>query len=398
VRRALANLNKAADDLAPHERAFLDADARARFLLAEDRKRWLDAARDPARLWTPDRFAACAGAGRLPEQDADTRAFLRASFDAALAAAADDPTARAAIGLTLSNLGDPRFDPAHWHLPADETFGFIEIPAGDFLMGTDPEQDPYKGWDFERPQHTQTIERPYWIGRYPVTVAAYRAFVEATSHEHEAMALEPADSMPAPYVSWHDARAYCTWLQQHCLAPIAAARAAALAGTPTGRFWAAVAAGEVRAGLPSEPEWERAARWTDGRIFPWGGDCQPALANYKDTRIGRASVVGCFSAGASVNGCEDMAGNLWEWTRSLWGKQDNWIDEEYAYPYERSKGDADPSKGPEWIDAPDSVRRVLRGGSFGFSSNYLRCAMRFRDVPGDRCDNVGFRVAWSPFL
>jgi hypothetical protein len=112
VHRALANLNKTPDDLEPHQRAFLDPDARARYLLAEDHKRWLDSARDPARLWTPDRFAACAGAGALPEPDGDTRAFLRASFDAALAAAADDPTARADIGLTLSNLGDPRFDPA----------------------------------------------------------------------------------------------------------------------------------------------------------------------------------------------------------------------------------------------------------------------------------------------
>jgi formylglycine-generating enzyme required for sulfatase activity len=391
VRRALANLSKTLDDLKPHERAFLDPDARARLLLQKGLDDWRAGGRDAAGLWTPDRFAACAGAGRLPEQDGDTRAFLRASFDASLAAAAQDAPARARMGLTLAGLGDPRFDAGHWHLPADETLGFIEIPPGELLMGTDPKADPYGGFPVERPQHRQSMARAYWIGRYPVTIGAYRRFVEEAKYKDAVpQALQGPDSNPVSLVSLIDARAYCAWLEEHCLAPIAAERAASLAGSPAGLFWAAVAAGEVRAGLPSEPEWERAARGDDGRIFPWGGDCRPELANYLDTGLQTAAAVGCFPAGRSPFGCEDMAGNVWEWTRSLWGPSQDRLGFSGTYPYAPWKNETRRAKPRVW--------RVLRGGSFGNSSYDLRCAMRDRYGPGLRNGVVGFRVAWSPFL
>src|SRR5690606_17447059 len=127
---------------------------------------------------------------------------------------------------------------------------------------------------------------------------------------------------PVVNVTWHDALAFCQW-----------------AG--------------VR--LPTEAEWEKAARGTDGRIWPWGGN-EPTdkLCNF-NMNVGDTTPVGAYPAGASPYGCLDMAGNVWEWTISLWGKDANKPD--YGYPY-------DPNDGREAPDAPDAVRRTLRGGSW----------------------------------
>jgi formylglycine-generating enzyme required for sulfatase activity len=193
--------------------------------------------------------------------------------------------------------------------------------------------------------------------------------------------LEGVLNHPVVYVTWYDALAYCDWLggRLRALAPEYAGRA----GNPaTSVFWQGIARKELVVSLPSEAEWEKAARGDNGRIYPWGDKFDPVLANTSEIGLGRTSPVGCFPGGASPYGVLDMAGNVWEWTRSLWGK--NFSKPEYKYPY-------DPDDGREDLGLRDL--RVLRGGSFDYFRRLARCAYRDRHDPDHRFDYRGFRAA-----
>ncbi|MBU2551512.1 MAG: SUMF1/EgtB/PvdO family nonheme iron enzyme [Proteobacteria bacterium] len=277
---------------------------------------------------------------------------------------------RVGAGNALARLGDPRFRPEAFFLPAGDMLGFVEIPAGPFLMGDEK----------------QAVTLPtFYISRYPITVVQFRAFMEHSGYKPKYPEyIKGLDNHPVVAVTWHDTRAYCDWLTD---------RLCSWKGTPEplaellkngsgdGKPW--------RIMLPSEAEWEKAARGTDGRVYPWGDEVDPDRANYDDTGIGTTSPGGCFPRGSSPYGCLDMAGNVWEWTRSLWGK--NFDKPDFKYPYEAHDG-------RENLDAGDDILRVLRGGAFDGNVRLLRFAFRFRNVPGDRDRYTGFRVSLPPFF
>lgn len=216
--------------------------------------------------------------------------------------------------------------------PPPIVFDWVEIPAGPFLMGSDKKQDD-QAYDDELPQQTVTLPA-YRMARTPVTNAQYQVFVQATGHrapQHwkEGRIPEGKEKHPVVYVTWQDAVAFCTWASE-------------------------VTGATIR--LPSEAEWEKAARGTDGRLYPWGND-KPAQDHCNFGMIvGDTTPVGSYPKGASPYGVLDAAGNVWEWTSSLYK----------GYPY-------DPADGRE--DSYSEGRRTVRGGSF-YDERLVRCACR----------------------
>jgi formylglycine-generating enzyme required for sulfatase activity len=242
----------------------------------------------------------------------------------------------------------------------------VLIPAGEFLMGSDPSVDKDASED-EQPQHTLYLP-DYYMAKTPVTNAQYAAFLQATNHKMpygwvNRQPREGREENPVIIEPWHDAVAYCNWLSE-----------------ATGRVYR----------LPTEAEWEKAARGPDGRIFPWGNQWNEKRCNTKEGSkyntgfLGGSDTtpVGSYSDGASSYGLLDMAGNVWEWTLSLWGK--DWKTTDFKYPYNAKDG-------RENLEVRDKVYRVLRGGSCNFNLNFARCACRYRDVPHMRVSYFGFR-------
>lgn len=287
-------------------------------------------------------------------------------------------TQRAYAGDVLAALGDPRFDAQHLYLPADEMLGFVRIPADpNFRIGTRTadakrvaEIIGVEDVDDYELNDTPTPTPEFHIARYPVTVAQFRAFAEAERFKlGNEDALRDPDSRPVRYVSWH-----CDWLNRMLT------ESDALADSPISRL---VREEGWNISLPSELEWEKAARGgLCDKVFSWGDDPDPNRANYADSEINDTSAVGCFPA----NGHElhDMIGDVWEWTRSLWGT--DWSKPDYTYPYDPS----DVTR--EALDTGDQVLRVVRGGSWLNRRGHARCAYRVRNLPDDRDGNLGFRV------
>jgi formylglycine-generating enzyme required for sulfatase activity len=284
---------------------------------------------------------------------------VTALLDAMRATGRVEPARRAAAGKALAAVGDPR--------PGVMTVEAMElrvVPAGSFRMGS--EEDDPQGYEDERPAHDCDLPYEYRIGRYPVTVAQFREYVEATGEQPgDPDSLRGPGNRPVVWVSWSEALAFCRWLER-----LWREEGRLLEGWLEG--WSV--------SLPSEAEWEKAARGTDGRCYPWGDDFDPDLANTSESKVEEVSAMGCFSGGASPWGCEEMSGNVLELTRSLW-KADY-----------HKEGD-----GREDYKEVSQFLLVVRGGSYFLGPWSARCAYRLGNVPDSRHDSIGFRVVVLPF-
>jgi formylglycine-generating enzyme required for sulfatase activity len=223
-----------------------------------------------------------------------------------------------------------------WVNPNDRS-ELIRIPAGEFIMGSE------RGEEDERPRHRVHLDE-YWIGKLPVTNAQYRRFLKATGYckpsYWDDSRLNKLDQ-PVVGVSWHDAVAYCKW-----------------AGLS----------------LPTEAQWEKAARGTDERKYPWGSQ-SPSRAHCSYAQLTEPTTkVGSYPGGASPYGCMDMAGNVWEWCQSLYND----------YPYRADDGREDL--------AADG-HRVVRGGSWFYDADPCYSASRDHSIPVLRSYFIGFRVS-----
>ncbi|MGB7988531.1 MAG: SUMF1/EgtB/PvdO family nonheme iron enzyme, partial [Candidatus Methylophosphatis roskildensis] len=291
---------------------------------------------------------------------------------------------RALAGRNLALLGDSRPE-----IMTLDGMHFCLVPAGPFVMGDD------RGNDNRKPQHEVDLTQPYLIGRHPVSVAQWREYVRLSGDRaDEDPSLAGRDNDPVIWVTWHDAIAFCAYLTQRwhkqlpdgfvvSLPSEAEWEKAARGGTHLPTQCALVAVAQLRQQQAERSNSSQIANPVPHRSFPWGESFDANLAN-TESSIGQTSALGCYPLGSSPYGCEDMAGNVGEWTRSLWGK--DFFNPEFRYPY----GPDDP--GRENPSASDDVLRIVRGGSWLNQRDGSRCAFRFSDLPDLRCFDLGFRV------
>jgi len=235
------------------------------------------------------------------------------------------------IGMALSTKINPK-----------DGVEMVYVAPGPFFMGDDDITD--------NPRHIVTLSG-YYIYKNDVTVAMYRKFCQATGR---AMPPTPGwgwkEDNPMVDVAWDDAKAYCDWAGVH---------------------------------LPTEAQWEKAARGTDGRFFPWGNDWNTSrlrCSKYDVGDAGGTAPAGSTPSGASPCGALDMAGNVWQWCAD-WYDDNDW----------KNANEVDP-KGPRF-----ATRHVQRGGSWGDVDNkYFRAAFRLNLAPDFNNYNNGFRGAFGP--
>ena len=284
-----------------------------------------------------------------------------------------------------------------WESEFNDGHVMVYIPAGEFPMGSE------EGLPNERPVHKVYLD-DYWLGKYPVTVGQFRKFVEDSGYVTDAEKgkgswqfwkgewvvrldgnwknpyFEQGDDHPVVSVSWNDAVAYCTWLSKK-----------------TGLDFK----------IPTAAQWEKGARGTDERKFPWGNEKPDgSKANYADINFWHkykdarqpdkniddgyteTSPVGSYQEGASPYGLLDMAGNVWEWCHDVYQ-----TDYYAVSPYENPSGPPD-------TDKPDQERVNRGGGSWTDRSGYitpkgghnLRSAARTGDEQNSSDDHMGFRI------
>lgn len=244
-------------------------------------------------------------------------------------------------------------------LAPDVEMIFVRVPAGKFIMGS---QAPTGFWKTmfgdnipsgERPQHDVVLDE-YYIGKYPVITAQFTAFVKAAEYTWVTSAdAEDKLDHPATQVNWHDAVAFCDWVTNQT---------------------------NVQVRLPTEAEWEKAARGTDGRTYPWGNDT-PSNGHCNFWNMVRSTTpIDCYPLGNSPYGCVDMSGNVWEWVS-------DWHDEVY-YASSPNRNPTGPTTG---------VARVLRGGASYSGADSVRAAYRYWYTPDSRNVDFGFRCALTAF-
>jgi formylglycine-generating enzyme required for sulfatase activity len=273
---------------------------------------------------------------------------------------------------------------------------YFLIPQGPALIGS--LQDTPGAFSDEFPQHTINFPYDYWCARFPVTNSQFGIFVEETGYTTLAekigwafvfnpgvdkwekaegadwrhptgpeSGIEDLGNHPAVSIGLFDAQAYTDWLNQKLTHEL-----------PRG----------YKFGLPTEVEWEKAARGTDGRSYPWGEEFNGLGCWYESREEVGTMSVGSFSpAGDSPYGCADMAGNTWDWTTTLWGPDKD--TQQFKYPYTVSDGREDQVLGKDYY-------RVIRGGSFKNNPEALRCACRDIDPVTFALNNLGFRVFITP--
>jgi formylglycine-generating enzyme required for sulfatase activity len=226
-------------------------------------------------------------------------------------------------------------------VPAKPDVEMVDVPAGAFTMGSK------EGKPEDAPPHEVNLPA-FRIDKFEVTNADFAMFVKATGYKTDAEKAgekgwlayaEGKDNHPAVKVSWNDAKAFCEWMGKR---------------------------------LPTEAEWEKAARGTDGRAFPWGNDWDPKKANAKAAGLRGTTAVGSFGAGASPYGAMDMAGNVWEWTA-------DWFQ---PYPGNTSP---DPYYGEKY--------KVTRGGAWFEDQAQCTTYNRNATSPEAANDDLGFRCA-----
>lgn len=317
---------------------------------------------------------------------AGSRDQIQAWHKAILVRGALDPYDRAQAGDLLAEMGDDR--PG---VLACDDMRLCYVPPGDFWMAD--EQRSKKG------RLLDILDKPYWLAQYPVTVAQFREFVRDSGHEpsYGEYPLSSPVNRPVVLVNWYDAVAFCAWLNQR---------------------WQSHLPPGYRVALPNEAEWEKAARGGSvipvdplvttvhalsetlaappatlpnelpRREYPWGDEPEkPATtgdsyrANNTAAAVGRPVAVGSYPAGAGRIGCQDMSGNVWEWTRSYYGQK---------RPYRLSAE-------YETVRRDNKELMLLCGG--GYWNNYTGCSARHGNGPDNYFFvSLGFWVAVSPFV
>jgi formylglycine-generating enzyme required for sulfatase activity len=233
---------------------------------------------------------------------------------------------------------------------------FMLVPAGRFVMGS--KDDDKDADNDEKPQHTIELSYDYYLARFTVTNEHYNAFIKATNDKHPVSSWEKKADHPVVNVSWLDAMEYVKWLNT------------SLGSPQTGLVFR----------LPTEAEWEKAARGAYGNLYPWGNEFDQSRCNSRESGKMNTMPVDAFPRGASPYGCEQMSGNVREWTHTLLGE----------YPY------ASDEKRENEVDQTNF--RVVRGGAFHDDRQNLRAANRQSYNPDFRLGYLGFRVVLAPKL
>ncbi len=240
----------------------------------------------------------------------------------------------------------------------------MRIPAGKFLMGSDDSK-----YDDEKPQHVVNIPYDYWMARFPVTNELYTVFVRANELRHPVSDWGKKKDHPVVQIKWIDAMNYCIWLNEILISELPL---------------------NLILRLPTEAEWEKAARGVDGRKYPWGNEFDVSKCNSYSGGVA-ASIFNIFISGTSYvkkyspqgdspYGCSDMIGNVWERTHSI----------KRNYPYILTDGREGNKTGS---------RRVMRGGSYYDGDITSYCSSREKELEPDftRWD-IGFRICLAPPL